>query len=519
MAQWYAAVDKAAEFGCDAIIAAEMAVLDYATRTHPAMARHLSVQGSATTAPALRYMHERFGISRAVLPRVLSIQQVERLCENSPVPLEVFAFGSLCIMVEGRCQLSSYVTGASPNRHGVCSPAKFVRWEEHDDGGRSVRLNDVLIDRFRPQEPAGYPTVCKGRFDVGGETFHALEEPTSLNTLELLPQLASAGVAALKIEGRQRGVAYVGSVTRTWREALDRYRASSGTGNCRPTGSVRCRRMPRVTRPRSAPITVAGTEPMNTMKLSLGPLQYFWPRERTLAFYREAAQWPLDIIYLGETVCSKRRELGTRDWIALAEELRASGKQVVLSTLALIEAESELGALKRLIGDGGGWVEANDLSAVQLCRERKVPFVAGPSLNIYNHRALALLIEDGLRRWVPGVEQGETLLRELRAAMLAEGHAMPELEVIAFGRLPLSYSARCFTARALDVAKDNANSAASNIPTACRWPHARESRSCASTASRSRARKSPTWGPNCPPCASWAWMCCGCIRRSTAWPT
>ncbi len=226
MAQWYAAVDKAAEFGCDAIIAAEMAVLDYATRTYPALARHLSVQGSATTAPALRYMHERFGISRAVLPRVLSLQQVERLCEKSPVPLEVFAFGSLCIMVEGRCQLSSYVTGASPNRHGVCSPAKFVRWEEHGDGTRSVRLNDVLIDHFEPQEPAGYPTVCKGRFDVGAEIFHALEEPTSLNTLELLPKLAQAGVAALKIEGRQRGVAYVRSVTRTWREALDRYQAS-----------------------------------------------------------------------------------------------------------------------------------------------------------------------------------------------------------------------------------------------------------------------------------------------------
>src|SRR6185312_16399484 len=158
------------------------AVVDYATRTHPALARHLSVQGSATTAPALRYMHERFGISRAVLPRVLSVQQVERLCETSPVPLEVFAFGSLCIMVEGRCQLSSYVTGASPNRHGVCSPAKFVRWDEHDDGRRSVRLNEVLIDRFEPAEPAGYPTVCKGRFEVSGETFHALEEPTSLNT-------------------------------------------------------------------------------------------------------------------------------------------------------------------------------------------------------------------------------------------------------------------------------------------------------------------------------------------------
>lgn len=225
LGQWYAAVDKAAAFGCDAIIAAEMAVLDYAMRSHPDLKRHLSVQGSATTEPALRYAHERFGISRAVLPRVLSIQQVERLCEHSPVPLEVFAFGSLCIMVEGRCQLSSYVTGASPNRHGVCSPASFVRWDEFDDGSRSARLNQVLIDTFEADEPAGYPTVCKGRFDVGGDVFHALEEPTSLNTMDLLPRLAQAGVVALKIEGRQRGVAYVGSVARTWRRALDRYAA------------------------------------------------------------------------------------------------------------------------------------------------------------------------------------------------------------------------------------------------------------------------------------------------------
>ena len=235
LAQWHAAVDKAAWLGCDAIIAAEMAVLDYAARHHPQLPRHLSVQGSATTEPALRYAFERFGIARAVLPRVLSLQQVERLCERAPVPLEVFAFGSLCIMVEGRCQLSSYVTGASPNRHGVCSPAAFVRWEEHDDGHRSVRLNKVLIDRFEPAEPAGYPTVCKGRFAVGGEIFHALEEPTSLNTLELLPRLAQAGVVALKIEGRQRGVAYVASVTRTWREALDRHARAPDTWSAQPT--------------------------------------------------------------------------------------------------------------------------------------------------------------------------------------------------------------------------------------------------------------------------------------------
>ncbi|HUH89862.1 MAG TPA: U32 family peptidase [Lysobacter sp.] len=190
------------------------------------------------------------------------------------------------------------------------------------------------------------------------------------------------------------------------------------------------------------------------MKLSLAPLQYFWPRERTLAFYRETADWPLDVIYLGETVCSKRRELGTRDWIALAEELAASGKQIVLSSLALIEAESELSVLSRLVDHGGFWVEANDLSAVQMCRNAGLPFVAGPTLNIYNHRALAMLIDDGLRRWVPGVEQGEQLIRELRDALLADDIAMPELEVTVWGRLPLSFSARCFTARALDVPKD-----------------------------------------------------------------
>ena len=191
------------------------------------------------------------------------------------------------------------------------------------------------------------------------------------------------------------------------------------------------------------------------MQLSLGPLQYFWSRERTLAFYRNAATWPLDRIHLGETVCSKRRELATRDWVALADELAASGKQIVLSTLALIEAESELGALRRIVENGRFLVEANDLSAVQYCRQRGLPFVAGPTLNIYSAQALSLLIEDGLQRWVAGVEQGHDLISELRAAMSALGQTMPELEVIAWGRLPLAYSARCFTARALDIAKDD----------------------------------------------------------------
>lgn len=221
LAQWYSAVDRAADLGVDALIIAEMAVLDHAARHHPGIRRHLSVQGSATTAAALKFYHERFGIARAVLPRVLAIQQVEHLSERSPVELEVFAFGSLCIMVEGRCQLSSYVTGRSPNLAGVCSPAEYVAWEETPEG-KTARLNGVLIDRFADNEPAGYPVVCKGRYRLGDDIFHALEEPTSLNTLELLPKLKNIGISAIKIEGRQRSPAYVGTVTRIWRQAIDR---------------------------------------------------------------------------------------------------------------------------------------------------------------------------------------------------------------------------------------------------------------------------------------------------------
>jgi O2-independent ubiquinone biosynthesis protein UbiV len=191
------------------------------------------------------------------------------------------------------------------------------------------------------------------------------------------------------------------------------------------------------------------------MRASLGPLQYFWPRERTLAFYREAADWPLDVVYLGETVCSKRRELRSRDWLALADDLAAAGKEVVLSSLALIEAESELSSLRRLVENGRYRIEANDISAVQLCRERGLPFVGGPTLNVYNARTLAMLVEDGMRRWVPGVEQGETLICDLMTTARAEGTVLPEIEIQAWGRLPLAFSARCFTARAHDLGKDD----------------------------------------------------------------
>ncbi len=221
MAKWHQAIDTAAQTGVDAIILADPGLMAYARRTHPQLRLHLSVQGSATNYEAINFYHKQFGISRAVLPRVLSLTQVEAVVRNTPVEIEVFGFGGLCVMVEGRCALSAYATGESPNCNGACSPGKFVRWDE-TPRGLETRLAGFLIDRFEPNERAGYPTLCKGRFEVAGQTYYALEEPTSLNTLELLPELMKMGVKAIKIEGRQRSPAYVAEVTQVWRAAIDR---------------------------------------------------------------------------------------------------------------------------------------------------------------------------------------------------------------------------------------------------------------------------------------------------------
>jgi putative protease len=218
---WRAAVDRAADSGVDAVILADPGLMAYAVKHQPQLRLHLSVQGSATNYEALDFYYQHFGISRAVLPRVLSMTQVEQLMEKTPIEIEVFGFGSLCVMVEGRCALSSYVTGEAPNSNGVCSPPKAVRWVETPQG-RESRLNGVLIDRYAPGENAGYPTLCKGRFDVEDDhNYYAIEEPTSLNTLSLLPQLMKMGVRAIKIEGRQRSPAYVAQVTKVWRQAID----------------------------------------------------------------------------------------------------------------------------------------------------------------------------------------------------------------------------------------------------------------------------------------------------------
>ena len=201
------------------------------------------------------------------------------------------------------------------------------------------------------------------------------------------------------------------------------------------------------------------------MKLSLGPVLFYWDRQHTLDFYADMAGMPLDVIYLGETVCSKRRDMGLHDWLGLARDLKQqSTAQLVLSGLALVEAASELSSLRRLCENGELLVEANDMGAVQYLSERGLPFVGGPALNLYNGHALAELVSSGMQRWVPPVEISGTMIRDARAQLSQLGVAMPEIEIFAYGHLPLAYSARCFTARAENRPKDDCQFCCQNYP-------------------------------------------------------
>ncbi|MBN9348632.1 MAG: U32 family peptidase [Devosia sp.] len=217
---WYRAVDNAATAGADAIIVADLGLLAYAAERHPALRRHLSVQAAAANVEHINFLVDAFGIKRVVLPRVLTVAEVGAICRKARCETEVFVFGGLCVMEEGRCSLSSYATGKSPNMDGVCSPASHVRYRQ--DGSDMVsELGDFTINRFPKDEPTGYPTLCKGRFVAGGTAGYVFEDPASLDVLTHLEALARFGVSALKIEGRQRGRAYIAQVVREIRNRLD----------------------------------------------------------------------------------------------------------------------------------------------------------------------------------------------------------------------------------------------------------------------------------------------------------
>ncbi|WP_281222290.1 U32 family peptidase [Photobacterium sanguinicancri] len=202
------------------------------------------------------------------------------------------------------------------------------------------------------------------------------------------------------------------------------------------------------------------------MKYSLGPLLYFWPKTDVEAFYQQAKQSDSDIIYLGESVCSKRREMKAAHWFDIAKDLADSGKQVVLSTMALLEAPSEVNIMKKYVDNGDFIIEANDVSAVQLAHQSKVPFVVGAAVNCYNAQTLKLFLKQGMVRWCMPVELSREWLQNVLVDCEKLGiRGQFETEVFSYGYLPLAYSARCFTARAEDKAKDDCETCCIKYPT------------------------------------------------------
>lgn len=220
--KWYKAVDLAMDLRADAVIIANIGVLNYARRRYPEANLHLSTQASSSNYESINFYRKHFGIKRVVLPRVLTVDEIKHLRERTDVEIEVFALGGLCINIEGRCYLSSFVTGASTNTEGACSPSRFVRFVPDASGGMSITLNGETLNRLGKDESSPYPTCCKGRYlRPDGEYAYAFEDPESLNVLGILPGLMEAGVAALKIEGRQRTRTYVAAMTGVLREAVD----------------------------------------------------------------------------------------------------------------------------------------------------------------------------------------------------------------------------------------------------------------------------------------------------------
>jgi collagenase-like PrtC family protease len=216
---WHAAVDDAMGLGADAVILADFGLMAYTRDKYPERRLHVSVQASASNPDAIRFLVDTFGARRVVLPRVLTIPEIASLARQVTCELEVFVFGGLCVMAEGRCSLSSFATGKSPNMDGVCSPASHVHYRE--DGDELVSgLGDFTINRFGKGEAAGYPTLCKGRFHIAEDEGYAFEDPVSLDIMDQVDALRAAGVVALKIEGRQRGKAYVAQVVSTLKRAL-----------------------------------------------------------------------------------------------------------------------------------------------------------------------------------------------------------------------------------------------------------------------------------------------------------
>lgn len=188
------------------------------------------------------------------------------------------------------------------------------------------------------------------------------------------------------------------------------------------------------------------------MKISVAPVPYFWSKEEYYRFYQQLCETDVDIVYLGETVCSKRRSMKLADWTEIAKQVKAAGKQAVLSSLTLIEATSEIKYLNQIVKQDSFLIEANDLAAVQICKTHHREFVCGPSINLYNSHSLELMVSSGMVRWVVPVELGAEAISAVNEFVKSKNI---EIEYQGFGRMALAHSARCFTARHLGLSKDN----------------------------------------------------------------
>lgn len=182
-------------------------------------------------------------------------------------------------------------------------------------------------------------------------------------------------------------------------------------------------------------------------RLTLGPVLFNWKPEHLRDFYfRIADEADVDTVCVGEVVCSKRSPFFTPHLPEVIARLAAAGKEVVLSSLALIMNERELREARELADSDGWLVEANDISVASLMGGK--PFAVGPLVNVYNEGTLAYLESIGaVRACLPAELPAEVI------ATLAKS-AQCEIEVQAFGRLPLAISARCYHARSRNLAKD-----------------------------------------------------------------
>ena len=194
------------------------------------------------------------------------------------------------------------------------------------------------------------------------------------------------------------------------------------------------------------------------IRLTVGPVLTYWPRNDLAAFYAMVADSPADTVVLGEVVCSRRHEMKPDDWLSLARELSAAGKDVVLASQVLLESETDLRLMRRLAAQDEFLVEAGDASALRALAGR--PFVLGPHINVYSRPALAEHAALGAVRWVAPVELGldaVSLVNPPEKPVSGGPHRDTPIttEVFGYGRLPLAFSARCFTARHLKLSKDD----------------------------------------------------------------